>query len=309
MPKALDLIVFGATGFTGCLVAEHLNARYGVGGGVTWAMAGRSLSKLREVRRRIGADDDLPLLEADAADAASLGALVAQARAVVTTVGPYQLHGQALVTACAHAGTDYLDLCGEPVWMAQMIPRLPAPARASGARIVFSAACPCAVPPRRAGGPARPAAPRRNARRAPARPPGRRCWRRARPRGDRSSASHGTPSWPPSAAGCAGAVQRVQPVSRSALATRSGQPSRSRAWPPTGADSCPAATSIGLGLERAGSGLEPNQAHGVAAGLQLARARHHRHRVSEGRGPDLVADLRDRRAGLRRQHLIRLVSA
>jgi len=138
MPKALDLIVFGATGFTGRLVAEHLNARYGVGGDVSWAMAGRNLAKMREVRRRIGADGDVPLLEADAADATSLGALVAQARAIITTVGPYQRHGQALVTACAHTGTDYLDLCGEPVWMAQMIPRLQAPARTSGARIVFS---------------------------------------------------------------------------------------------------------------------------------------------------------------------------
>lgn len=138
MPRTFDLIVFGATGFTGRLVAEHLNARYGVGGEVSWAMAGRSLARLREVRERIGAGDELPLLEADAADAAALGALVAQTRALVTTVGPYQHHGEALVSACAHAGTDYLDLCGEPVWMAQMIPRLQAPARASGARIVFS---------------------------------------------------------------------------------------------------------------------------------------------------------------------------
>jgi short subunit dehydrogenase-like uncharacterized protein len=138
MPRNLDLIVFGATGFTGRLVVEHLLSRYGVGGEVAWAMAGRSLTKMHEVRRHIGADDALPLLEADASDAASLGALVSQARAIVTTVGPYQQHGQALVTACAHAGTDYLDLCGEPLWMAQMIPHLQTPARASGARIVFS---------------------------------------------------------------------------------------------------------------------------------------------------------------------------
>ena len=138
MPKSLDLIVFGATGFTGRLVADHLNTRYGVGGEVSWAMAGRSAAKLREVRQLIGADPALPLLQADAADAASLGALVAQARAIITTVGPYQRHGEALVTACAQAGTDYLDLCGEPGWMAQMIPRLQAPAQASGARILFS---------------------------------------------------------------------------------------------------------------------------------------------------------------------------
>lgn len=138
MPKSLDLIVFGATGFTGRLVAEHLNARYGVGGDVAWAMAGRSMDKMREVRSRIGADAALPLIEADAGDAASLGAMVSQARAIITTVGPYQHHGQALAQACADAGTDYLDLCGEPLWMAQMIPRLQATAHASGARIVFS---------------------------------------------------------------------------------------------------------------------------------------------------------------------------
>ncbi len=138
MPRALDLIVFGATGFTGRLVADHLNSRYGAGGEVAWAMAGRNLAKLREVRQLIGAGDRVPLLEADAADAASLAALVSQARAIITTVGPYQRHGEALVTACANAGTDYFDLCGEPTWMAQMIPRLQAPAHASGARIVFS---------------------------------------------------------------------------------------------------------------------------------------------------------------------------
>ena len=138
MPRALDLIVFGATGFTGRLVADHLNARYGAGGEVAWAMAGRNLAKLREVRQLIGAGDRVPLLEADASDAASLAALVSQTQAITTTVGPYQRHGDGLVTACANAGTDYFDLCGEPTWMAQMIPRLQAPAHASGARIVFS---------------------------------------------------------------------------------------------------------------------------------------------------------------------------
>ncbi len=138
MHKTFDVIVFGATGFTGRLVAEYLHAVYGARGDVAWAMAGRSLDKLAEVRRGIGAGEAVPLLVADASDAASLAALVAQARVVITTVGPYQLHGQALVTACAQAGTDYVDLCGEPGWMAQMIPLLDAPARKSGARIVFS---------------------------------------------------------------------------------------------------------------------------------------------------------------------------
>jgi short subunit dehydrogenase-like uncharacterized protein len=138
MAKRFDLIVFGATGFTGRLVAEYLQATYGADEALRWALAGRSLDKLARVRQQIGGAGDLPLLQADAADPVSLAALVAQARAVITTVGPYQHHGQPLLQACADAGTDYLDLCGEPAWMAQMIDRHEAAARASGARIVFS---------------------------------------------------------------------------------------------------------------------------------------------------------------------------
>jgi short subunit dehydrogenase-like uncharacterized protein len=138
MATPFDLIVFGATGFTGRLVAEHLNKNYGVGGKVAWAMAGRSRDKLEQVRALIGADPALPLLVADAADANALAGLVTQAKVVVTTVGPYQRYGEALVTACAQSGTDYVDLCGEPNWMARMIPLLQGPARASGARITFS---------------------------------------------------------------------------------------------------------------------------------------------------------------------------
>ena len=138
MKAPFDLILFGATGFTGRLVAEYLNTTCRVGKAVSWAIAGRNLAKLAQVRELIGADSTLPLIQADATDAASLAGLVAQTRAVISTVGPYQLHGQALVTACARAGTDYVDLCGEPGWMAQMIAQLDAPARASGARIVFS---------------------------------------------------------------------------------------------------------------------------------------------------------------------------
>jgi short subunit dehydrogenase-like uncharacterized protein len=138
MKKPFDLIVFGASGFTGRLVAEYLNTTYGVDGDVSWAMAGRNLDKLAEVRRLIGAPDELPLISADASDTAALAVLVRKAKVIITTVGPYQRHGEALVTACAQAGTDYVDLCGEPGWMARMIPLLDAPARASGARIVFS---------------------------------------------------------------------------------------------------------------------------------------------------------------------------
>ena len=138
MARKLDLIVYGATGFTGRLVAEHLQRRYGASGEVAWAMAGRSQAKLEEVRDLIGAPGTLPLLTADASDADSLARLVAATRVLITTVGPYQLYGEPLLQACAHAGTDYLDLCGEPAWMAQMIRRHQSAAQASGARIVFS---------------------------------------------------------------------------------------------------------------------------------------------------------------------------
>lgn len=133
-----DIIVFGATGFTGRLVAEYLNNTYGASGDVRWAMAGRSAGKLAEVRDALGIDASLPLLVADASDPEALAGLVKQARVVLTTVGPYQQYGEPLIRACAAAGTDYVDLCGEPGWMAQMIPQLQETARASGARIVFS---------------------------------------------------------------------------------------------------------------------------------------------------------------------------
>ncbi|MEN9627209.1 MAG: hypothetical protein RJA10_435 [Pseudomonadota bacterium] len=136
MTRPFDLIVFGASGFTGRLVAEYLQRT--LGPDVRWALAGRTTGKLAEVRHAIGASPALPLLTADASDAAAMAALVRQARVVITTVGPYQRYGEALVTACAEAGTDYVDLCGEPLWMAKMIPRLQGPAQRSGARIVFS---------------------------------------------------------------------------------------------------------------------------------------------------------------------------
>ena len=133
-----DIIVHGATGFTGRLIAAHLHSRYGDGGPVKWAMSGRSRDKLARVRDEIGAPDTTPLIVADAADPALLAAMVARTKAVITTVGPYQLYGEPLVAACATAGTDYLDLSGEPAWMAAMILRHDAAAGASGARIMFS---------------------------------------------------------------------------------------------------------------------------------------------------------------------------
>ena len=137
-PRAYDLIVYGASGFTGRLVAEHLLGTYGANGEIRWAMAGRNTGKLAEVRGLIGGPPNLPLMTADAADPASLKTMAERAKVIISTVGPYQLYGEGLVAACATAGTDYVDLCGEPAWMAAMIRKYGDVARASGARIVFS---------------------------------------------------------------------------------------------------------------------------------------------------------------------------
>ena len=136
--KPFDIVVHGATGFTGRLVIEYLLQRYPVGSGVRWAMGGRNAEKLAAVRDEVGAPEDTPLVVTDSADATSLAALMAQTRLVLTTVGPYQFYGNELVAACATAGVDYVDLCGEPAWMRKMIDAHHAQAQTSGARIVFS---------------------------------------------------------------------------------------------------------------------------------------------------------------------------
>jgi len=133
-----DIIVYGATGFTGQLVAEYLAAHYKGDTSLKWAMAGRSLDKLKSVRDAIGAPAATPLIVADASDPASLKAMVEHTKSVITTVGPYQLYGEELLAACVATGTDYFDLCGEPIWMRQMIDKYEAAAKQSGARIVFS---------------------------------------------------------------------------------------------------------------------------------------------------------------------------
>jgi short subunit dehydrogenase-like uncharacterized protein len=135
-PREFDIIVYGATGYTGRLVAEYLVSRPEA---PRWAMAGRSLEKLQEVRDLIGAPASTPLVVADASDPASLDAMAKRTKVVLTTVGPYQLYGNELVAACVANGTDYTDLCGEPAWMRQKIDEHDAAAKASGARIVFSA--------------------------------------------------------------------------------------------------------------------------------------------------------------------------
>lgn len=136
--RELGIIVYGATGYTGRLVCEYLNNQYGINGNVQWAMAGRNLEKLQQVRDEMGIPAEITLVVADANKPSSIDAMVSRTQVVLTTVGPYQLYGTELVRACAEAGTDYVDLCGEPGWMHEMINTYGATAKASGARIVFS---------------------------------------------------------------------------------------------------------------------------------------------------------------------------
>src|SRR6202040_2255058 len=136
MPSSkFDIVVYGATGFTGQLVPEYLAAHYPGKSDPKGAMAGRSLEKLASVRDAIGAPADTALIQADAGDPASLKAMIDQTKSVLSTVGPYQLYGSDLVAACAATGTDYLDLCGEPVWMRQMIDAHQSTAQSTGAQI------------------------------------------------------------------------------------------------------------------------------------------------------------------------------
>jgi short subunit dehydrogenase-like uncharacterized protein len=138
--RELDIVLFGATGFTGGLTADYLAAH--APKGCRWALAGRSPDRLAAVRDRLAAVDpalsDLPLLHADVTDAGSLAEVASRARVVITTVGPYVEHGEPLVAACARAGTDYVDLTGEPEFVDRMYVEHHAEAVRSGARIVHA---------------------------------------------------------------------------------------------------------------------------------------------------------------------------
>jgi short subunit dehydrogenase-like uncharacterized protein len=133
--RAYDIVVFGATGFTGALTAEYLAAHAPTG--TRWALAGRSMDKLQQVRARVGLED-LPLLRADVTDPDSLREVAEATRVVITTVGPYGRYGEPLVAACAAAGTDYVDLTGEPEFVDRMWLGYHEQAVESGARIVHS---------------------------------------------------------------------------------------------------------------------------------------------------------------------------
>jgi short subunit dehydrogenase-like uncharacterized protein len=138
--RSYDIILFGATGFTGALTAEYLVAH--APEGARLALAGRNRGKLETVRRTLAninpASADLPLLHGDVSDPASLKSIAESTRVVITTVGPYILYGEPLVAACAAAGTDYVDLTGEPEFVDRMWLDYHERAEGSGARMVHS---------------------------------------------------------------------------------------------------------------------------------------------------------------------------
>ena len=139
--KKYDIIVVGATGFTGRLVAEYLFETYGCSGEVKWALAGRSAEKLHILKSELVQEKkghSLDVIICDTLDVVSVQSLVVQTRVICSTVGPYGLYGSTLVEICAKEGTDYCDLTGEVQWMQKMIGAHQKLAEASGARIVHA---------------------------------------------------------------------------------------------------------------------------------------------------------------------------
>ncbi len=130
--RDFDIVLFGATGFTGTLTAEYLARQ----SGTRWALAGRNADKLAALRDRLGVD--VPILVADSTDPASLRRVAESTRVLATTVGPYVLHGEPLVAACTEVGTDYVDLTGESEFVDRMYVRYHAAAERSGARLVHA---------------------------------------------------------------------------------------------------------------------------------------------------------------------------
>ena len=136
--REFDVVIYGASGYTGKLVAEYMHQHYGDDESIKYAIAGRNKEKLEAVKHDLGLSSDISILEVDSTDAESLDNMTSIAKCILTTVGPYQLYGSQLVESCAKNGTDYVDLTGEPGWMYEMINAHKGTAQKSGARIVFS---------------------------------------------------------------------------------------------------------------------------------------------------------------------------
>ena len=132
LDRSFDLVIYGATGFTGALVAEYLHQTQS---GLSWAIAGRSQRKLDLLKDRINAPD-LETIVADSESSDDMRRLVTSTRVVISTVGPYARFGTPLVEACAAEGTHYCDLTGEPQWMASIFERVSPLAEETGARLI-----------------------------------------------------------------------------------------------------------------------------------------------------------------------------
>lgn len=134
--REFDIVVFGATSFVGKILCNYLVNEY-TEPNLTWAMAGRSESKLQALKESLGSNaDEIPVIIADSADAEALQSMCEKTELVISTVGPYALYGELLVKKCCELGTDYCDLTGEPQWIRRMIERYESQAKNSGARIV-----------------------------------------------------------------------------------------------------------------------------------------------------------------------------
>ena len=136
--REFDVIVFGASGYTGKLVAEYMGKEYGNDESIRWAIAGRNKDKLSSIKKDLNLNERISIIEVDSTNKDSLDSMTSSAKCILTTVGPYQLYGSSLVQSCSENGTDYVDLTGEPGWMYEMINAHQDTAKKSGARIVFS---------------------------------------------------------------------------------------------------------------------------------------------------------------------------
>ncbi|MEM6878044.1 MAG: saccharopine dehydrogenase NADP-binding domain-containing protein [Bacteroidota bacterium] len=135
--REFDIIIYGASGFTGRLVAEYLFNKYGSSGEIQWAMGGRNQQKLEEVRQMV-ADTTVPIVVADSQDESSLREMVQRTQVMCTTVGPYAKYGSKLVAACVEQGTHYCDLTGEVQWIRRMIDQHHQAAQQAGVKIVHT---------------------------------------------------------------------------------------------------------------------------------------------------------------------------